>query len=175
MSARNKVLLFGLAAICTPAAALAADGGAFNADVLSANALSGSAAGGSSHVLVALDSAAQPASVQLASYEVPVQQPAADATPMLSGIASWYGKAWKGRRTASGSRFNPSAMTAASAVLPLGTRVLVTLEGTARSVLVTVTDRQGDARRVIDLSLAAARRIGMVGQGTARVSLRPVG
>ena len=97
---------------------------------------------------------------------------ARSADILQTGIASWYGRAWKGRRTASGTRFNPEEMTAASHTLPLGTRVLVTLEGTARSVLVTITDRQGTARRIIDLSLAAAREIGMVGMGTARVTLR---
>jgi rare lipoprotein A len=91
---------------------------------------------------------------------------------LQTGIASWYGHRWRGRRTASGARFNPDALTAASPTLPLGTRVWVTLEGTARSVLVTITDRQGTAHRIIDLSLAAARRIGMLGQGTARVILR---
>ena len=87
------------------------------------------------------------------------------------GIASWYGTAWRGRRTASGTRYNPEAMTAASHTLPLGTRVLVTLAGTARSVLVTITDHQGTARRVIDLSMAAARKLGLLGAGTGRVVL----
>ncbi len=88
------------------------------------------------------------------------------------GVASWYGGSrWAGRRTASGRRFNPNALTAASATLPLGTRVLVRLEGTARSVIVTITDRLGAVDRVIDLSKAAARRIGIVAHGTARVLL----
>ena len=88
------------------------------------------------------------------------------------GIASWYGgRHWAGRRTASGRRFNPNAMTAASATLPLGERVLVQLEGTARSVVVTITDRLGAVDRVIDLSTAAARKIGILAQGTARVIL----
>lgn len=89
-----------------------------------------------------------------------------------TGIASWYGAAWRGRRTASGARFNPDAMTAASRTLPLGSRVLVTLAGSARSVLVTITDRLGAASRVIDLSRAAALRIGLLERGTARVVLR---
>jgi rare lipoprotein A len=65
-------------------------------------------------------------------------------------------------------------MTAASATLPIGARVLVTLQGTARSVLVTITDRIGTAHRVIDLSRAAARKIGILARGTARVILQRV-
>ncbi len=90
---------------------------------------------------------------------------------LQSGVASYYSSHFCGRRTASGARYNPEAMTAASHTLPLGTRVLVTLEGTARSVLVTITDHQGTAQRIIDLSKAAARKLGLLGRGTGRVVL----
>lgn len=90
-----------------------------------------------------------------------------------TGMASYYARAHQGRRTAWGRKFDQMAMTAAHAWLPFGTKVRVTLEGTGRSVLVTITDRIGTSRRVIDLSLAAARALGFVNQGIARVSLAP--
>lgn len=89
------------------------------------------------------------------------------------GLASFYGRAHQGRRTAGGTRFDQAAMTAAHSWLPFGTRVRVTLEGSGRMVLVTITDRLRASHRVIDLSLAAARALGFVGQGIAQVSLSP--
>ena len=88
-----------------------------------------------------------------------------------TGIASFYGRAFQGRRTAGGGRFNQMALTAAHPWLPLGTKVLVTVEETGRAVVVTITDRLPSGRRVIDVSLAAARVLGFVGQGLAEVSL----
>ena len=88
-----------------------------------------------------------------------------------TGIASFYGRAFQGRRTAGGGRFNQMALTAAHPWLPLGTKVLVTVEQTGRAVVVTITDRLPSGRRVIDVSLAAARVLGFVGQGLAEVSL----
>lgn len=88
-----------------------------------------------------------------------------------TGIASFYGRAFHGRRTAGGGRFNQMAMTAAHPWLPLGTKVLVTMEQTGRAVVVTITDRLPSGRRVIDVSLGAARALGFVGQGLAEVSL----
>ncbi len=64
-------------------------------------------------------------------------------------------------------------MTAAHPWLPFGTRVRVTLRDSSHSVLVTITDRLPASRRVIDVSLAAARALGFVGQGLAQVSLSP--
>ncbi len=88
-----------------------------------------------------------------------------------TGIASFYGRAFQGRRMAGGGRFNQMAMTAAHPWLPLGTKVLVTVEETGRAVVVTITDRLPSGRRVIDVSLGAARALGFVGQGLAEVSL----
>jgi rare lipoprotein A len=90
-----------------------------------------------------------------------------------TGTASYYGRAHQGRRTASGDRFDPSELTAAHPWLPFGTRVSVTLRDTGRTVVVTITDRLYSARRVIDLSMAAARLLGMVHQGVGTVSLAP--
>ena len=87
------------------------------------------------------------------------------------GMASWYGGDHVGRRTSSGSRFNPMELTCAHPTLPLGTRVLVTSESTGRSVVVTVNDRGPFGGRIVDLSRAAAARIGMLGSGTASVTL----
>jgi rare lipoprotein A len=90
-----------------------------------------------------------------------------------SGIASYYAKFWQGRRTASGERFDNGALTAAHSWLPFGTRVRVLVEETGREVVVTITDRIGTARRVIDLSQHAAKLLGIVRQGTAEVTLQP--
>jgi rare lipoprotein A (peptidoglycan hydrolase) len=92
-----------------------------------------------------------------------------------TGVASFYAQAHQGKRTASGSRFNQMSMTAAHPWLPLGTKVRVTVERTGRAVVVTINDRLPSGRRVIDVSLAAARALGFVGQGLAEVSLAHAG
>ncbi len=89
-----------------------------------------------------------------------------------SGLASWYGGGFEGRRTSSGEVFSPYAMTAAHDTLPLGTRILVTTQETGRSVVVTITDRMPPKRtRVIDLSRAAARELGIISAGVGMVTL----
>lgn len=90
------------------------------------------------------------------------------------GLASYYG--WEsGRRTASGEHFDPNALTAAHRRLPFGTRVRVTAAGNGRSVVVRINDRGPFVRgRVIDLSHAAARAIGMIGAGVAPVSIEVI-
>ncbi|MCC6717713.1 MAG: septal ring lytic transglycosylase RlpA family protein, partial [Acetobacteraceae bacterium] len=64
-------------------------------------------------------------------------------------------------------------LTAAHASLPLGSRVRVTVADTGRSVVVTINDRPGTRRRIIDLSRAAAAELGIVARGIARVALSP--
>jgi peptidoglycan lytic transglycosylase len=92
--------------------------------------------------------------------------------PKQIGIASWYGDAWQGRITASGQRFDDQQLTAAHRTLPLNSRVKVTNLRTGRSVEVTITDRGPYARgRVIDLSEAAAKKLGMVKKGVAPVKI----
>ncbi len=87
-----------------------------------------------------------------------------------SGVATWYGPGFHGRRTASGERFNAGAMTAAHRTLPFGTRVEVVNEATGRSVIVRINDRGPFGRgAVIDLSRASAAAIGIT--GSARVRL----
>jgi peptidoglycan lytic transglycosylase len=95
--------------------------------------------------------------------------------PAQTGTASWYGGKFHGRRTASGERFDQSRLTAASRSLPLGSRARVTNLENGRSVEVEITDRGPFARgRVLDVSQAAARALGMVEDGTARVRIEPM-
>lgn len=90
--------------------------------------------------------------------------------PVGAGMASWYGAELAGHRTASGERFNPSDLTAAHRTLPLGSRVRVTYQG--ESVVVRINDRGPFAgHRVIDLSKAAAERIGLRRAGSGKVTL----
>ncbi|NEP50867.1 MAG: septal ring lytic transglycosylase RlpA family protein [Moorea sp. SIO3C2] len=90
----------------------------------------------------------------------------------VRGIASWYGSAFHGRRTASGERFNQYALTAAHRSLRFGTRVKVTNLRNGRSVIVRINDRGPYVRgRIIDLSRGAARIIGLVRSGTGSVRI----
>jgi rare lipoprotein A len=87
-----------------------------------------------------------------------------------TGIASYYARKFHGRRTASGERYDMYALTAAHPRLPFGTMVKVTNLSNKRTVIVRINDRGPHTKkRVIDLSLAAAKRIDMVRSGTARV------
>jgi len=89
------------------------------------------------------------------------------------GIASWYGPGFHGRRTSSGETYDQYAMTAAHTVLPLPTYVEVTNLDNGRTVVVKVNDRGPfHGGRIIDLSYAAAIKLGVVGPGTARVRVR---
>jgi rare lipoprotein A len=88
----------------------------------------------------------------------------AQANPFQRGVASWYGPGFQGRLTANGERFNTNSLTAAHRTLPFGTRVRVTNAKTGRSVVVRINDRGPFTKgRVIDLSKAAARAIGVAG------------
>jgi rare lipoprotein A len=99
--------------------------------------------------------------------------PASGGGRAFSGMASYYGNE-SGRRTASGQRFNQSAMTCAHRSLPFGTRLRVTHNG--QSVVVTVNDRGPFVRgRVLDLSTGAARAIGLTSAGVGRVTAEVVG
>src|SRR5512134_3465031 len=88
------------------------------------------------------------------------------------GQASWHGPGFHGRKTASGERFNQHALTAAHRKLPLGTRATVVNLANGKSVEVEINDRGPYARgRILDLSKAAAERLGMKHSGTAPVRL----
>jgi rare lipoprotein A len=92
------------------------------------------------------------------------------------GVASWYGPGFHGRRTANGEIYDQYELTAAHQTLPLGTRVMVTSRTSGRSVEVRINDRGPFVDgRIIDLSYAAARVIGMIGPGTMPVRLEVLG
>lgn len=88
------------------------------------------------------------------------------------GVASWYGPGFNGRRTASGARFDQDRLTAAHRRLPLGSEVRVTNLENGRTIVVEINDRGPYVEgRVIDLSKAAAGRLGMVEDGLAKVRI----
>lgn len=91
------------------------------------------------------------------------------------GGASWYGPGFHGRPTASGARFNQNAMTAAHRTLPLGTVVTVTDQRTGKVIKVTINDRGPFVKgRIIDLSKAAAARLGTKQAGVVKVCVAVV-
>ena len=108
----------------------------------------------------------------------------ADQTPRVhdaadayteSGEASWYGLRHEGMRTTSGEPFDSTKMTAAHASLPLGTLVRVTDTRSGRSIVVRVNDREpSHGVRCIDLSRAAAVKLGFAARGVADVTLAQV-
>ncbi len=88
-------------------------------------------------------------------------------TRSFSGLAAYYSER---ERLATGGHYNPSGFTAAHRTLPFGTRVRVTDPKTGRSVIVTINDRGPFRRgRVIDVSLSAARALGMINRGVIYV------
>ena len=93
-------------------------------------------------------------------------EPPAPKPVSQSGTASWYGPGFLGRETASGETYDPNALTAAHRTLPLGARVRVTNLQNDLHVEVRINDRGPFVRgRVLDLSLAAARALGMTERG----------
>lgn len=107
--------------------------------------------------------------VLLGCAQAPVAQ-RQPARAVQDGTASYYGADFAGRRTASGERFDPQALTAAHPDLPFGTRLRVTNLENGRSVMVRINDRGPFAGgRIVDLSWGAARELGMLRSGLARV------
>lgn len=105
--------------------------------------------------------------------ENPFQTEAASvAEEIAHGRASWYGKAFQGRRTANGERFDMNALTAAHPSLPFGTRLMVRNANNGREVMVRINDRgPHTGGRIIDLSRAAAKVIGLLEAGVGNVVL----
>ena len=103
-------------------------------------------------------------------------QPLARLQPFRQrGLASWYGKRFHGKKTASGETYDMYAMTAAHPTLPIPSYVRVTHVGSGRSVVVRVNDRGPfHPGRVIDLSYAAALRLGFIQAGHAEVELESI-
>jgi len=92
-----------------------------------------------------------------------------------TGMASWYGREFRGRRTASGERFNPNDMTCAHRTLPFGTRLQVTNLSNQQKAVVRVNDRGPFVRgRIIDVSQHAAQVLGFVRQGSVKVRMNSV-
>jgi rare lipoprotein A len=89
-----------------------------------------------------------------------------------AGLASWYGPREAGRRTASGRIFDPSKISAAHRTLPLGSCVRVTRFSNRKSIIVPIIDRGPYIDgRLLDLSQAAAEKLGMIREGLARVRI----
>jgi len=88
------------------------------------------------------------------------------------GMASYYAHKFHGRRTASGEVYDMHELTAAHRNLPFGTRVRVTNLRNHKSIVVTINDRGPFKKgRIIDVSYEAARQLGMIGPGTAKVKV----
>jgi len=93
-----------------------------------------------------------------------------------TGISSWYGREFHGRKTASGEKFDMNDLTAAHRTLPLGSVILVKNLDNGKVVKVRVNDRGPfKGKRILDLSYAAAKRLDMVGDGEARVGIKVLG
>jgi len=103
--------------------------------------------------------------------------PAGPADARLeTGVASYYGDEFEGRRMASGERYDPQQLVAAHRSLPFGTRVRVINLANGRDVVVTVLDRGPFVKgRIVDVSRRAADQLDFIRAGTARVSLEPLG
>lgn len=100
------------------------------------------------------------------------RDPNAAGKKIEEGIASWYGPKFHGRRTANGEQYDMNQLTAAHRTLPFNSIVKVRNLANGHSVMVRINDRGPFAKnRIIDLSRKAAREIGLIGPGTARVAL----
>lgn len=92
-----------------------------------------------------------------------------------TGMASWYGRQFHGRKTASGETFDMNAMTAAHRSLPLNCYIRVTNKNNGKSVVVKVNDRGPfHGNRVLDLSYGAAKQLGITNAGTTKVSIERI-
>lgn len=120
--------------------------------------------------------------VAILSFLAPVTAGLADLRPVPqpvpyieSGLASWYGPGFHGRLTANGEIYDMYDLTAAHRALPFGTTLRVTDLLSGRSVVVRINDRGPFiGRRVLDLSFAAAERLGMLHDGLAGVRIEPL-
>ncbi len=91
------------------------------------------------------------------------------------GVASWYGRRFHGKPTASGERYDMYAMTAAHPTLPIPSYARVTALDTGKSVVVRINDRGPfHSKRIIDLSYAAAHKLGYINQGSTRVRVESI-
>ncbi len=119
----------------------------------------------------------QPAPPPIDVAARPPAQPACTEriTHSEEGLASWYGRGFDGRRTASGETFRKGAATAAHRTLPMGTQVKVTNLETGEVTNLTINDRGPQRRsRILDVSEQAARDLGFKDDGTTRVRIEAV-
>lgn len=92
-----------------------------------------------------------------------------------TGTASWYGRQFHGRKTATGEKFNMNALTAAHPTLPLNCSVRVTNQSNGKSVIVKINDRGPfNSNRVLDLSYGAAKALDIADQGLAKVKIERI-
>lgn len=97
-------------------------------------------------------------------------------TKVSTGVASWYGPKFHGKKTATGDLFDMNDLTCASNRFPLGTWLRVTHLKTGKSIIVRVNDRMHPRmKRIIDLSKGAAKELGMLSVGIAQVSVENLG
>ena len=121
--------------------------------------------------LTGIDPAVPASAVDLDSFDPPIEGNTV-VSNLGTGIASYYGRKFHGRRTASGEPFDMGAFTAAHRTLPFGSLVRVTNPRSGRSVTVRINDRGPFVRgRTIDVSRAAAQELGMIASGHAPVEL----
>jgi rare lipoprotein A len=111
----------------------------------------------------------------LSVQTVAKQGASASSSHIEKGIASFYGRHMEGHKTACGGTYVASEMTAAHRTLPCGTKLRITNTKNGKSVEVNVNDHGPTSRkRIIDVSLAAAEKLGFVKQGTTTVSVEVV-
>jgi len=107
-----------------------------------------------------------------------IQPPRASVVPKEeseTGVASWYGEEFQGNETANGEIYDLNGLTAAHPTLPFGTKVRVTNLDNSRNILLRINDRGPYiGERLIDVSWAAAKRLGFVESGTTRVRVEVV-
>lgn len=97
---------------------------------------------------------------------------AAQSVSAEEGVAAYYSNKFQGRKMVNGQRYDKNKLTAAHKTLPLGTKVKVTDLKNNKSVVVTITDRGPHSpKRIVDLSYAAAKKIGLIRAGLSRVNL----
>lgn len=104
---------------------------------------------------------------------LPQSEPVQPRFAARNGMASWYGQQFQGSETASGEAYNMNGLTAAHPDLPLGSRILVTNLKNHRALVLRVNDRGPNIPgRILDVSRAAARRLGFKGEGLAKVRIQ---
>jgi len=103
------------------------------------------------------------------------RSPVAPSQPHEIGVASWYGEELQGNATASGEAYDFNGLTAAHHTLPFGTTIRVTNLRNLKSLLLRVNDRGPNlGKRLLDVSRAAAERLGFIHSGTTRVRVEVV-